>query len=161
MRLVWMALWTKPRCEDVAKQNVVNQGFDCLLPMAQRYRYSQLEVLFPRYLLVKLGVEGRWRCLEATRGVVCVVRFGDAPACVPDFEIDALQRRMDARGIVALGESRFSPGQRVQVSAPCSPLFGETGVLDAFEGQERARVLFAMLGRQAPVTLRETELVPA
>ena len=59
----WFAVYTKPRQEQVALENLERQGFRCFLPMAvnpyqrRSQRMPRIEPLFPRYLFLKAIAE--------------------------------------------------------------------------------------------------------
>ncbi|MFC1690228.1 transcription termination/antitermination NusG family protein, partial [Pseudomonadota bacterium] len=59
----WFAVYTKPRQEHIALENLERQAFKCFLPMAinpyQRRSASKLRIepLFPRYLFLNANAD--------------------------------------------------------------------------------------------------------
>jgi transcriptional antiterminator RfaH len=81
--LAWFVAMSKPRAEEVARQHLVNQGFDVYLPMCPRIvrrqgRYvTEVSTMFPRYLFVRpFQEEQSISSIRSTVGVQQLVRFG-------------------------------------------------------------------------------------
>ncbi|MEE4172965.1 MAG: transcription termination/antitermination NusG family protein [Xanthomonadales bacterium] len=162
----WFAVFCKPRQERRAREHLLNQGFDCYLPLAhnpfQRHRTRLKpgqgrrekaavgqEPLFPRYLFLG-AVPGRQSlaAVRSTRGAIDLVRTGPAPVVVPDAIIDGLRQREDPEtGLISLQPDALEAGDRVRVFD--GPFAGAEGVLQARSGEARSLVLLEVLGRQA------------
>ncbi len=144
---VWHLLYTKPRQEAVALENLQRQGYHAWLPRVrvkkrrQRRLVEAVEPMFPRYLFIRLDqVTDNWGPIRSTLGVCGVVRFGHYYPEVPIPFIEALQRDADEHGIRDLtGADTPQPGERVVVAE--GPLAGYQGVLQARTGKDRVRVL--------------------
>ena len=99
--LVWQVLYTKAHAETWAEINVRRQGFATLLPRVQQG--SGFAPLFPRYLFS--GSHTRPAAsLSSTFGVLYVVSCGEQPARVPVEIIEQIRSRMDAHGVVRVGD---------------------------------------------------------
>ena len=135
-------------------------GFEVFLPLVQTKRASQ--PLFSGYFFCR--IVDRWRSINSTFGVLCLVRIGDCPARCPDREIEAL-KAMVVGGFVRLPEAPPPPvrrqiavGARVRIA---SGLFG--GMSGLYAGQstrERELVLLNVLGGQRPVAIAANLVVP-
>lgn len=153
----WFAVYTKPRQEGVAKDNLDRQGFDCFLPMAinpyqRRTRHGlRVESLFPRYLFLNaVATQQSLRPVRSTRGVCTLVRFGIELAVVPDAIIYAIRNRCDHKtGLVRLDPVPIQPGDKVRVFD--GPLAGVSGLFQACAGEQRAQLLIDFMGRQTRV----------
>ena len=58
----WFLIYTKPRQEERAKENLENQGFETFLPMIAFEKIKQpklysLKPMFPRYLFTQYNAE--------------------------------------------------------------------------------------------------------
>ncbi|MBW8073473.1 MAG: transcription/translation regulatory transformer protein RfaH [Ferrovum sp.] len=153
----WYLLHTRPRQEKVAHQNLLQQGYENVLPLltTEKVHRGRMviieEPLFPRYLFVRLGqdLSGKsWAPLRSTRGVSRLVTFGNQPAHVEDTMVEALQARS------ALQQQHpqrlFSPGDAVAIDA--GPFKGLEAIYQMTDGEHRALVLIELLCK--PTTLR-------
>jgi transcriptional antiterminator RfaH len=155
----WFAVWSKPRQERIAYENLERQGFDCFLPEAlnpyQRKSKSEqplIEPLFPRYLFLNAVPETQnLATVRSTRGVVGLVRSGFELIRVPDSVIDLIKSRQDNEGLVQLYPAPIKPGEKVIVFD--GPYAGVQGMLEAQTGEQRAMILMELLGRKTTVEI--------
>ena len=153
----WFAVYTKPRQEQVALENLERQGFRCFLPMAvnpyqrRTERKPRIEPLFPRYLFLNAVADQQsLGPVRSTRGVCTLVRFGVQLAQVPQIIVDAIGRRLDpATGLVQLQPVPVKVGDKVKVFD--GPFAGIEGIFRQRKGKERALLLVSMLGTQSTV----------
>ena len=154
----WYLVYTKPRQEKCALQNLEQQGYECYLPLlhSEKVRQSILGVeampLFPRYLFIRLGhgdSAKSWAPIRSTRGVSRLVSFGREPAKVTDSLIEFLKgKEGDRRGqTICL----FSRGERVRLIE--SPFSGIEGVYQMAEGERRVMVLIELLSKPVVVSV--------
>ena len=135
-------------------------GFEVFLPLVQTKRASA--PLFSSYFFVR--IVDRWRSINSTLGVLCLVRVGDCPARCPDHEIAAL-KAMTLGGFVRLPEAPAAParpkiaiGARVRITA--GPFGGMSGLYDGQSTHDRERILLSMLGSQRPVLIAASLVAP-
>ena len=155
----WYAACSKPRQEAVAEENLLRQSFHVYLPrirIRQRRRghwIDAVEVLFPRYLFIRLDPLRRSTAtVRSTRGVVGLVRFGGQPAVVPDAVMDALLQREDAAsGLHQDNRPLFSAGEAIKLVD--GPLAGMEGVFTQQDGDKRVIVLLELLGKANKVSM--------
>jgi transcriptional antiterminator RfaH len=150
-------VYTKPRQERIALENLERQGFKCFLPMAinpyQRRSASKLlvEPLFPRYLFLNaIPDQQSLGPVRSTRGVATLVRFGMELARLPEMVIRAVNSRCDPEtGLVKLDPVPVAPGDKVKVFD--GPLAGLEGIFKERKGENRALLLMNMLGTESTV----------
>ena len=156
-RASWFAVYTKPRQERVALENLERQGFRCFLPLAvnpyQKHSAGKprIEPLFPRYLFLN-AIADRQSLgpVRSTRGVANLVRFGMKLVEVPERIIDHIETRRDPEtGLVLLDPVPVVVGDRVKVFD--GPFAGIEGIFRERRGQNRALLLISMLGTQSSV----------
>ena len=157
----WFLLYTKPRQEQVAKENLERQGYECFLPLinVQKIRsgkcIEETESLFPRYMFIHL-VEGlsNFGPIRSTKGVSGLVTFAGVPAQVPDQLIEALRQEPQ------LHEELFQPGEQVKVVAgPFMGFEAECIKLQKMkDGEMRALVLLDFLSKKQRVSMPLVEL---
>ena len=111
--LAWYLLYSKPRQEGVAVENLKRQGYETYLPLIRTRRRRQgqyvslVEPMFPRYLFIHLSDQtDNWGPIRSTLGVSGLVRFGDLPAQVPG------RLRGDLPGPVRQGTGGGAPRRR-------------------------------------------------
>ena len=153
----WFAVYTKPRQEQIALENLERQGFKCFLPMAinpyQRRSASKLRIepLFPRYLFLNaIPNQQSLGPVRSTRGVATLVRFGTELARLPEEVIRAVNSRCDPEsGLVKLDPVPVAPGDKVKVFD--GPLAGLEGIFKERKGEKRALMLATLLGTESTI----------
>ncbi len=129
--LHWYAVYTSPRHEKRVREHLGHRRVECFLPLFRTiHRWNngckaEVELpLFPGYLFVNIPRSERARVLDVP-GVVTFVGPRGEPACLPDFEIEALRSGLHLQ--------KFEPyrglaiGQKVRIIA--GALHGLEGVL--------------------------------
>ena len=153
----WFAVYTKPRQEQIALENLQRQGFRCFLPMAinpyqrRSAKKPRIEPLFPRYLFLNaIADQQSLGPVRSSYGVSNLVRFGMQLATVPEFMIDDINRRCDPKtGLVQLEPVPVELGDKVKVFD--GPFAGIEGIFRERKGTNRALLLISMLGTQSTV----------
>jgi transcriptional antiterminator RfaH len=149
----WSVVFTKPRQEAVARENLVRQGFLAYLPMLKQSKRRRgrwvgvVEPLFPRYLFVALefGVQDL-SPIRSTLGVVDLVRFGLEPATVPGGVVESLMAAEDPSAACHLGRTEpFRKGDRVTIAS--GPLAGVEAIFQESTGKGRVCLLLDLLGQ--------------
>ena len=168
----WYVVFSKPRQEAVALENLERQAFEAWLPRARitrRHRgrwIDHVEPLFPRYLFVHVDVDTvDISPIRSTRGCTGLVRVAGHPAPVPEPVMDWLRATAEpdtglhALGRAALGRAlakRLNPGDPVRVLE--GPFEGAEGILECPRGADRAIVLLRILNDACRVTVPATQL---
>lgn len=163
----WYVVFSKPRQEAVALENLERQGFVAWLPrlsVTRRHRerwVERIEPLFPRYLFVHVDVgETDVSPIRSTRGCTGLVRIDGQPAPIPEPVIDWLRSTADPEtGLCGVGRrlaARLQPGDRVRVFS--GPFEGAEGLLEAPRGTDRALVLLRILNDSCRVTVPADQL---
>ena len=156
-RASWFAVYTKPRQEQTAMENLERQGFRCFLPMAvnpyqRRSKKSpRVEPLFPRYLFLNaIPDQQSLGSVRSTVGVSNLVRFGMQLIEVPTHIINGIENRCDPEsGLVQLKPVPVRIGDRVKVFD--GPFAGIEGIFRQRKGNDRALLLMSMLGTESTV----------
>jgi transcriptional antiterminator RfaH len=149
----WIVVQSKPNREMWARQNIINQGMECYLPLIRDVAATR--PLFPRYLFARIST--RWFFLNNTFGVSNVVLLGDQPAVVPDDVIAEIKGR-EVQGLVVLpnASGTLIHGQAVVVNA--GPFTGMSGVYQGMASGDRERVLLDYLGRKTTILIARNAL---
>lgn len=155
----WYVVQTQVNGEAKAAVNLQRQGFEVYLPryLKRRRHARKVDVvakpLFPRYMFVAIDLATqRWRSIQSTLGVSCLVCNGDEPATVPDGVVEAVREREDDKGFVRMeAVSAFMRGDRIRILG--GALVDSTGLFDGLADHDRVLILLDMLGRKVRVLL--------
>jgi transcriptional antiterminator RfaH len=158
--LSWYALYTKPRQEDRAAENLSAWGVSSLSPkMKARGGSSFFAPLFPGYIFARFDVNTMLGKIRFTRGISHIVSFGGQPAALANEIVDAIRSRIDSKGIVKQA-NQFQPGDAVVIHS--GPMRDFEGV---FEGEisssERVRILLKAVAYSARVEVFQHEISKA
>jgi transcription termination/antitermination protein NusG len=131
---MWHALWTRSHCEQLVHDQLAAKGFQLFLPTVDQWsRRGSLRHLiripmFPGYVFLQGGMDkASYVEVVKARGLVQVLgERWDRLATIPDGEIDAIRRIVDAR-VPALAHTYLREGQRVRITR--GPLTDVEGVL--------------------------------
>ena len=152
----WYVVYTKPRQETRALENLCNQGFECFLPtlVSERlragHRIEILEALFPRYLFIYLKAgSSNWSAIRSTRGVARLVEFGGTAARVSPALIAVLAEQP------AQQKPLFEVGEKLKVvDGPFVGIAAELlRVYETPDGEARVMVLMDILTKQQKISL--------
>ena len=162
MPAFWGVVRSLPKREAFAAERLrMDHGFEVFLPLVQTQRASA--PLFAGYFFCRIF--DRWRSINSTFGVLCLVRTGDCPARCPDHEIDRLRAMIDGHGFVRLPGAPATPaGRKITVGAKvritAGPFGGMSGLYAGQSTRERELVLLNVLGGQRPVSIAGNLVVP-
>jgi transcription antitermination factor NusG len=134
----WFAIQTKPRHEKTVASGLREKDLTVFLPLHKAVhqwsdRRKELQLpLFPSYVFVRNGGSHSFRAsVLRTNGVRSFVGMRGAGICVPDDEIEAVQRILAER--VTFTNSPFlTVGQKVRICG--GSLDGVHGILIAVNG---------------------------
>lgn len=145
----WHLIYTKPRQERTAREQLERQGYTTYLPEIRQSSQSHKPIapLFPRYLFIRLTA-GRddWTPIRSTRGVSSLVRVGMKPATIPDQLISAIRKRADADGFHRLGNDTLKMGDRVRLVS--GPFADYEAIFSEKRAENRAIILLNLIGKQ-------------
>lgn len=146
----WYALYTRSRHEKQVAEQLAQKRVGHLLPLydvqsqwKDRKKWVR-KPLFPGYLFVHVLGDEDLATAWYTRGVVHVVSNGDGPVCVPEEQIEAVRRLVDAPVDVDPWPY-LKRGRRVRVRA--GPLSGVEGYVSRRKDIHRIVVTVDLLGR--------------
>ena len=150
----WYLVYSKPRQERIALDNLARQNYQAFLPLVRLRRKRQgcyawvTEAMFPRYLFIKLSDEtDDWGPIRSTIGVAGLVRFGGRPAKVPEDLVSALAA--NEGGVWQLPSPNLKAGDRVRICE--GPMTGYEGIFQSRRGKDRVTLLLDVVSRAARV----------
>ena len=160
----WYAIYTKPRQERIALENLERQSYETYLPLIRSKRkrsgkwVESIDPMFSRYLFVRLEPGATsMASIRSTRGVSGLVRFGDQLVAVPDSFVNVLLQTADVETGVHVHEpALFRAGDGVVLTD--GPLTDLHGIFEAADGEARAIILMSILGAETRVTVPVDQL---
>jgi transcription elongation factor/antiterminator RfaH len=155
----WFAVYTHPRGEATAVDNLLRQGFEVFFPRYLKRRSHARKIesvpapLFPRYIFISFdAADAGWRVVRSTRGVVDLVRNRLDPAPVPGAIIDEIRKRQDDQGFVVLARHvKLGRGDKIRIEA--GPFASYEAIFETMRDNERVVALLSLLGRQVIVNV--------
>ena len=163
----WYTIYTKPRQETTAEQNLQRQGFEVYLPRIQIARRKKdrwadvIEPLFPRYLFIQADSDTKSLApVRSTRGVSGMVRFGNQLVPMPEDLIAGMKNMEDQESGIYIPKSPlFGTGDRVTILE--GPFAEMEGIYNCDKGEQRAIILLECLGRLNTLTVSRNSLAHA
>jgi transcriptional antiterminator RfaH len=158
----WYLVYSKPRQEQCALENLERQGFECFLPLiaVEKLRRKLIvavqEPLFPRYLFIRLDAsqEGRsWNPIRSTTGVSRLVTFGQVPAKVDDSLVTTIRNSVSDASV---RKRHFEPGEVVRINE--GPFAGLEAVYQMADGEARVMVLIDILSKKVSLSVKPPSL---
>lgn len=160
----WVVVNTHAHREQIAVENLVNQGFVAYCPKVRsRIRHARrsrevLRPLFPGYLFVEVSRDLRhWRPILSTFGVRTLIRSGDRPSFLDSGFVEALKAR-EIDGAIVKPESPFRIDQPVKITG--GPFDGLIARIVDMDERDRLVVLIDLLNQSVRVKV-DTEGVRA
>ena len=159
----WYLIHTKPRQENIALENLQQQGYTCYLPLlnVEKIRRGKLavvlEALFPRYLFIQLDTalsSQSWTPIRSTKGVNRLVAFGGQPAKVDEVLVSVL--KLTEENQPERLQKMFTEGDKVQLTH--GAFAGLEGIYQMADGESRAMVLIEILSKPVRIAVGPAEL---
>lgn len=160
MTITWCVAYTQPLKELVAKQHLLDQGYDVYVPRFKKIcRHARkieekLVPLFPRYIFVGIDLAAaHWRSVNGTRGVAHLLMNNDLnPAKVPARIIDDMRLQEIGDGIVpVISLVSFVKGEKVRILE--GAFADQMANFEALDGKSRVQLLLTFMGREMKMTL--------
>jgi transcriptional antiterminator RfaH len=158
----WYVVYTKPKSELVAQENLERQGYRVRLALVRKVvrRRVGIEPLFPRYLFFKPdSVQQSLSPVRSTVGVSSIVRFGVELAMLPDDRCQAIMDYAQAQqqgGIESIAQVEgLTVGQKVLVKT--GPFVGLEGLVSGV-AKDRILVLMSLLGKEQTLGFEPVDL---
>jgi transcriptional antiterminator NusG len=99
--VLWFALWTRSRHEQVVREQLEQKGVEAFLPTVTRWsrwkdRKKKIDwPLFPGYCFARFNPRERLPILKCT-GVVNIIGFEGEPAPIPEREIFGIRQLVES-----------------------------------------------------------------
>jgi len=147
---IWLLVYTKPKQEKIANENLGNQGFTTFLPLITSTNSStkseDLEVVFPRYLFIQINVKlENWSSIKSTKGVDHIVLFGDQFTVVPEKIIKSIKGKLDKKGVYKqkISKTNFNKGDQLVIKE--GAFSGVDAIFISNKSKDRVKLLLKLL----------------
>ena len=117
----WVALYTNPRAEKKTCQNLQELGYESYVPLQRKLhkwsdRWKNVEVpLLTSYIFVKMR-EKDVIPIRAVKGVHHIISWHGKPAIIPDKQIEAMRRMVDAEAnMQVMNDEALKKGAYVRI----------------------------------------------
>ncbi|EKE00951.1 MAG: hypothetical protein ACD_21C00250G0024 [uncultured bacterium] len=155
----WFVAHTQPLKENIAKQHLLEQGFEIYLPQFKKTRRHARKIeevlapLFPRYLFVGMDLKtSPWRSVNGTRGVSYLLTNDNHPAVVPNEIIENLKAQENEDGLVPVTSLLlFTKGDKVRILD--GAFKDQVAVFETLDNKQRIQLLLNFLGREMKISL--------
>lgn len=155
----WYVIYTHPRQEERAEQNLNAWGVTTFNPKVKKPRFNWpssppafvSKHLFPRYIFARFNAGTLIHKVLFTRGVVNVVNFGSGPARVDDEVIAFIRAQVRDDGLIDISEE-LKHGDKVIIGEGAFKDFA--GVFEReMDCSSRVRILLSAISYQANVVV--------
>lgn len=145
----WYPVYTHPRAEKKAHQELLNRGIETYLPLrrqlkqwSDRKKWIE-EPLIKSYIFVYI-TEQQQADVLMTKGITRFIYFGGMIAPMPNRQIEDLKLLMTSAVELEITEENLFPGEKIRIKA--GPLKGMTGEIISYRSQKQLALRLESLG---------------
>lgn len=161
----WFVIFAKPRQEDTAENNLINQGFNIFFPKLKVLKRrnqklkERIEPMFPGYIFISLDLEEEnWLKIRSTKGVNKIVEFGGKPAKISGEFIKFIKDNCDSESIGTYDNNpQYVKGDVVNISG--GSFVGSEAIFQKELGKDRVELLINFASQYAKVTMHSKDLI--
>jgi transcriptional antiterminator RfaH len=145
----WFALYTKPRSEFKAEQQLISAGIDNYLPAITRLKQwsdrkkKVTEPLLRGYIFIYANEQERLISVEQQAVVRCIFDAG-RPAKIPEWQINNLRTLLETKSDIIV-KNGIVPGAKVRITS--GPFEGVIGTVVSGEAGKSVSVTIDLLNR--------------
>lgn len=157
----WFALYTKPRSEFKAAEQIEAAGVQFYLPSVTKVKQWSdrkkkiTEPLIRGYIFIYANEKERIISLEQQSVVRCISE-GGRPARIPEWQIDNLKKMLSAESNVLVKEG-LVPGVKIRIKE--GPFEGIIGTLQEIDKQKTLAVSIDLLNRSVVTYLPKESII--
>ncbi|MFO8130482.1 MAG: UpxY family transcription antiterminator [Bacteroidales bacterium] len=155
----WYAVYTRPRSEKKAHEQIAETGVECYLPLVKtlkqwsdRKKWMH-EPLFRSYLFVYVSEKERYEVLNCTPHAIRYISFEGKAVPIPPQQIEAIRTFINQGENLDLDMdlSRYEPGQPVEIIE--GAMKGLQGNLVRILGKQKVRIEITGVGKAVYVEI--------
>ena len=157
------AVYTRPRKEFQARNEIKDLGFETYLPtqtrsvVIRRKRVSLHEPLFSRYLFVELDTsELTYGAINHCRSVEYMLEINGSPAPIPRAKIEILKMAERAGSFDFTKKTKFAVGDSVEITE--GPFAGVIAKVQSASPRKRVKILMNFLCGEIATDIDDTHI---
>ena len=157
----WFALYTKPRSEFKAAEQIKDAGIKYYLPSITKVKQwsdrkkKVTEPLLRGYIFIYANERERIISLEQYSVVRCISERG-RPAKIPEWQIDNLKKMLSTESDVLVKEG-LVPGVKIKIKE--GPFEGVIGILQEIDNEKTLAVSIDLLNRSVVAHLPKESII--
>ncbi len=157
----WFALYTKPRSEFKAAEQIQNAGVKYYLPSITKVKQwsdrkkKVTEPLLRGYIFIFANEKERIISLEQYSVVRCISDRGK-PARIPEWQIDNLKKMLNTESNILVKEG-LVPGVKIRIKE--GPFEGVIGILQEIDNEKTLAVTIDLLNRSVVAHLPKESII--
>ena len=159
----WVLIYTKPKQEIRANNNLLKQGFKTFLPLiATSNKNTECDAptpVFPRYLFVQLNLNLKnWASIRSTYGVSKIIMFGENFTIVPNAIIQLIKDKLNKEGIYKeeISNKEFKKGDSLTIKE--GRFAGVDAIFLANKSKDRVTLLLKLLKTTVSAEIPKTDI---
>jgi len=161
--IIWVLIYTKPKQEIKAKENLERQGFKTFLPLISPSNideeFKSLVPLFPRYIFTQLnlGLEN-WHPIKSSYGVDHIVMFAEKFTSIPNNIIELIQDRLNEGEVYKqiISNVDFKKGESLTIKE--GPFAGIDAIFLSNKSKDRVRLLLKLLNTTVTSEINKSDI---
>lgn len=156
----WYALRVRSNFERRIAERIGQEGIETFVPTyPERTRWSDRQktvdrLILPGYVLIRTEARRAITSASHTAGVVDLLGFPQAPAAIPDAEVEQFRRVVSATS--AIEPCAYVAGEAIEIDS--GPLAGVRGVVTRTRGATHVVVAIELLRRAVRVEVDASTL---
>ena len=152
----WFVVMTKPRQEQLAKKNLLNQSFEVFLPQLNQVDINSSFIpLFPSYLFVSFDIfNPHWLKICNTRGVKKLLSSNINPSRVDKKIINILFKSTNSFGVIKKSYLNYKLNQNIEITN--GPFKNMLGKITSLETNSRIKILLENI----VINLEKKDILP-
>jgi len=157
----WFALYTKPRSEFKAAEQINEAGVEYYLPSITKVKQwsdrkkKVTEPLLKGYIFIYANEKERIISLEQYSVVRCLTERGRA-AKIPDWQIENLKKMLSSDSNVLVKEGLI-PGTKIKIKE--GPFEGVIGILQEIDNEKSLAISIDLLNRSVVAHLPKESII--
>jgi len=160
---IWILVYTKPKEENRANENLQRQGFKTFLPLIasnnKTQEFKDLVPVFPRYIFVQINQDlDNWTPIKSSHGVSNIVMFSEKFTPIQNNIIELIKDKLDESDIFREEISIVDHQKGDLVSIIEGQFAGIDAIFLSKKSKDRVRLLLKFLNTSVVAEIMESDV---